>query len=92
MITPSGVPNYFYMESTGGSNLRKHLYKRHPEEYDNACAEHGWLNRRLLQTEDASIQTRGARPNIPPFSESAFMDHLVRFIVSDDQVTFTPLS
>jgi hypothetical protein len=67
------------------------MYKRHPDEYDAACAEHGWINRRLDAMGGASPQTRAARANLPPFSNTAFIDYLVRFIVADDQVSLTDL-
>ena len=41
--------------------------------------------------EDVSIQTRAARQDVPPYSQEAFMEYLVRFIVADDQVTATVL-
>jgi hypothetical protein len=90
MKTPEGISQYFYKQSTGGTNLRNHLIKRHPDEYDEASAKYGFLNRRHLRTEDASSQgIRSGRQNLPPFSVTTFMDYLVRFIVADDQVCLT---
>jgi hypothetical protein len=78
--------NYFYMQSTGGTDLQKHLYRRHPNEYDEACTTYHWPNRRLQSVGEAPTQTHGAHGNLPPFSNKTFMNHLVRFIVADDQV------
>jgi hypothetical protein len=82
---------YFYQENTGSSNLRKHLYKLHPSEYDAACEAYGWRNRRL-EVSDGATLTNDLRRNVPPFSPTVFMEYLVRFIVADDQVRFTDRS
>jgi hypothetical protein len=90
MKTPKGISQYFYKQSTGGSNLCNHLIKRHPNKYNEASAKHGFLNRHLLRTEDASSQgIRIGHQNIPPFSETMFMDYLVRFIITDNQECLT---
>ena len=75
----------------GSGNLRKHLYRKHPDEYDKAAVERGWTNKQEQQMEDVSIQTHAARQDVLPYSQEAFMEYLVRFIVADDQVTATVL-
>lgn len=83
------VPNYFYAKSTATSNLRRHLRLIHPEDYDQAVVENKWAYPLSTQTNVASAhKDRTLRdPNLPPFSPSSFMEHLVRFIVADDQVS-----
>jgi hypothetical protein len=36
------VANYFYSAHTTNSNIQKHLYLEHAEEYDKAVQEHNW--------------------------------------------------
>lgn len=97
--------NYFYAKTTGNSNLRNHLTKRHAVAYDNAIIDNGWSYKLSTHSDDVAhnnINTRNDVTNrlVPPFSPKAFLDHLVRFIVADDQVclndfmffnTLTPL-
>ena len=49
--------------------------------------EHGWLNRRM-QSELVSAHEAHSVHNLalPSFSLAVFLDHLVQFIVADDQV------
>ena len=76
--------------STGYSNLRKHLDAKHREEYRREIKAHGWkVNLSALSEHNSSTQNPRNihNPAIPPFSASAFLEHLVNFIVADDQVS-----
>ncbi|KAH9037628.1 hypothetical protein EDB85DRAFT_2142326 [Lactarius pseudohatsudake] len=90
------IPNYFYAKSTGTSNLCCHLCLNC---HDSACGlllygddslivENKWPYPLLTQLNVVSAhQDRTLRdPNLPPFSLSSFLEHLVRFIVADDQL------
>ncbi|KAH9050402.1 hypothetical protein EDB83DRAFT_2317167 [Lactarius deliciosus] len=81
------VPNYFYTMSTGTSNLSHHLCLIHQNDYDKAVVENRWPYPLSTQLNVASAyKDRTLRnPNLPPFSPSSFLEHLVHFIVTDDQ-------
>lgn len=85
---PRKVANYFYGKKTGNTNLRNHLLKQHPTEYDEAVLDRQWPYKLSTQTGDASVQNshNAANRQVPPFTSEAFLEHLVRFIVADDQV------
>jgi len=94
---PSGVTNYFYAKSTGNTNLHRHLLKKHPEEYNKVIEDFDWPYKPSMHAEDASIHNANVTVQpVPPYSPQAFLDYLVHFIVSDDQVypfilySFTP--
>ena len=68
-------------------NLRKHLLKHHPQQYDQAIVDHQWDYKSSTQTDGFlhnayNVRTQG----VPPFSQSTFLEYLVHFIVADDQV------
>lgn len=73
---------------TANVNLRRHLIKNHPDEYDKAIVDNQWQYRLSTDTGDASVRNnhKVAVRKAPPFSPAAFLEHLVRFIVADDQV------
>ncbi|KAF8491980.1 hypothetical protein F5888DRAFT_1806971 [Russula emetica] len=84
---PDGVANYIYGPNTGNTNLRRHLRQIHAEEYDGAVLQHKWSYK--LSSELGDPSTHDARnkrdPELPSFSPEAFLEHLVRFVVADDQ-------
>jgi hypothetical protein len=86
---PDGVANYIYGPKTGNSNLRRHLYNEHGEEYDKVILQHKWGYK--LSTESRGASTQNARDqgdrDVPSFSPAAFLEHLVHFVVADDQVS-----
>jgi hypothetical protein len=86
---PDGVANYIYGPNTGNTNLRRHLRQIHAEEYDGAVLQHKWSYK--LSSELGDPSTHDARnkrdPELPSFSPEAFLEHLVRFVVADDQVS-----
>jgi hypothetical protein len=91
---PDDVANFIYGPKTGNTNLRRHLYLVHPDEYDKAVKDHKWTFRLSTETREPSTQDpRNVRNReVPPFSPAAFLEHLVRFIVADDQVSLDYLS
>lgn len=94
-IVSRNVPNYFYKINTGNTNLRRHLYKMHPEEYDRAITEEKWNYKLSTQTDDTAAHRNMRKfrnQDVPSFSPATFMDHLVRFVATDDQVGFDSLA
>jgi hypothetical protein len=92
---PKTVNNFIYGPKTGNTNLRRHLYLDHGEEYDKVVLMNKWPYRLSTQSHEASTQSREASSHntrnrrdveVPPFSREAFLEHLVRFVVADDQV------
>ena len=85
---PKGVANYIYGMGTGYSNLRKHLAKKHPTEYDKAIAENGWDYRNSSNVLSGKYNDIEAlRLSIPPYTQELFFEYITRFVVSDDQVS-----
>ncbi|KAF8490064.1 hypothetical protein F5888DRAFT_1593610, partial [Russula emetica] len=76
-----------YGPNTGNTNLQRHLRQIHAEEYDGAVLQHKWSYK--LSSELGNPSTHDARnkrdPELPSFSPEAFLEHLVRFVVADDQ-------
>lgn len=88
-MIPSNTPNFIYGPRTGNENLRRHLYNHHSEAYDKAILHNKWKYR--LSTDSSHSSTRNPpdqqRRGVPSFSEEAFLEHLVHFIVADDQAS-----
>jgi len=82
-----------YSNLSGGSSLRVHLDNEHREEYLRHCKEKGWKNQlpstkaaaKAVATSLAGSQDPDRRPR-QPFSSASFMQHLIGFVVADDQV------
>ena len=87
--TSDDVANYIYGPNTGNSNLWNHLCRIHPEEYDKAVLQHKWeykLSAKFCDpTTHASLNKRDRE--LPSFSLAAFLEHLVRFVIANDQVS-----
>ena len=88
-MIPSNTPNFIYGSRTGNENLWRHLYNHHSEAYDKAVLQYKWKYR--LSTDSSHSSTRNPpdqqHRGVPPFSEEAFLEHLVHFIVADDQAS-----
>jgi hypothetical protein len=82
---PRRVPNYFYGMKTSSGNLRNHLRNCHGKTYDEAVIANGWPY--ALSTDQSQPPPRSGREGIPSYSLTVFIDHLVRFIIADDQVS-----
>jgi hypothetical protein len=81
-MLPVGVANYIYGPKTSNSNLRRHLYNEHGEEYDSAVLQHKWGYKLSTESRDASTQSARNQhdQSVPSFSPAAFLEHLVHFI------------
>lgn len=92
---PSWTPRFNYSPSCSNSSLRLHLENEHKEEYIRLCKENGWKNQlprsrpaTVLEPVHAGATQAFSRTKFTP---EAFLDHLVNFIVTDDQVCFLPV-
>jgi hypothetical protein len=74
-----------YSVNTGTGNLRKHLISQHTKKYEEACEEHGWNYLKAKVAGPTIGENRKSR--LPPFSPEAFLEYLVRFVSTDDQVS-----
>lgn len=82
------MANYVYGMATGYQNLRKHLVKKHATAYDEAIVVNGWnyrLSGDIKSGKSNAVEAR--RHTLPPFSQTSFIDYIVRFVVADDQVS-----
>ena len=73
---------------TGYLNLRKHLTNEHPATYDKAIVDNGWNYR--FSSDVKSGKSNAIEPqtrSLPPFTQSSFIDHIIHFVVADDQVS-----
>jgi hypothetical protein len=75
-------------------NLCHHLYKVHPEEYDKAIIEEKWNYKLSTQTSNTACRNmhKICNQDVPPFSPVTFLEHLVCFVVTNDQVSFDSLA
>ncbi|KIL56314.1 hypothetical protein M378DRAFT_188580 [Amanita muscaria Koide BX008] len=76
---PTGK-TWHYATGTGGFNLRKHLQRLHLEEWVQFCNE----NQFDKHLERVGKRSQAVRPQVP-FTQKAFVQHLLEFIVADDQ-------
>ena len=64
------------------------MHRLHASEYDQVVMAHGWAFKLSTETNDTSSNVAKSRDkSIPQFSLDVFLDHLVSFIVADDQVS-----
>ena len=87
-----------YGNLTGSGNLRKHLYKKHTEDWFSSCDEQGiaiTANDKELQSTLADYRQRHSQVSKlasdssiarQKYTSKAFIDAIVEFIVADDQV------
>jgi len=69
------------------TGLCKHLESYHQSEYLRLCEEHGWTMMLPKLRAEKALLAEHARP---AYSQEKFLEALVRFIVTDNQVS-TPL-
>jgi hypothetical protein len=90
-----------YALSSGYSSLRVHLENKHKVEYLRLCREEGWRNQLPTAVKAAKASLAASRSQDPsgrhdvqrqPFSQHTFIQHLINFIVADDQVSCIALS
>ena len=80
---------YSYSLNTSNTSLWNHLDSRHREKYLQACEDNNWKNQLPSAKKSVNLERP---PGLPvhiriPFSQKALLDHLVSFIVADDQVS-----
>jgi len=80
---PKKVDNYIYATTTATGNLRGHLQRVHTELYDRTCEENKWNYKPKVT---AAVVGANRKSELPAFSPEMFLDYLVRFVTSDDQV------
>ena len=80
-----------FESATGTSNLRKHLYTSHLEQWVSSCQQ---LNLKITAKAALPVVQEflkmPATPSLEPqqeYSKEAFINALVEFIVGDDQVS-----
>jgi hypothetical protein len=86
--------NYTYSQTTGNSGLRVHIENIHLEEFLRLRKERGWsaelpkMQKKALLAASIDRDGDGQGHNVtrPQFSEDTFLQHLINFIVADDQV------
>jgi hypothetical protein len=80
--------------STSLQTVRKHLLKNHGEEYKRNIAEHKWDVNLAILGDSSQNYVRAVRDDtaIPPFSGTTFLEHLMDFIVLNDQVIHNNLT
>jgi hypothetical protein len=82
-------PKYEISPSSSNTTLRGHLQREHKEDYIRVCLERGWKNQlpsAKFESEAGSERSAGTGQFCTTFSSKAFMEHLINFIVADDQV------
>ena len=93
----------YYSKNTGTSILRRHLYTTHPSEWISACkslrisikssaalrAVSEWEETKSDLPEDEALDSKDTvlPSEKVPFSQEAFVDAIIAWIVSDDQVS-----
>ena len=80
---PKEVVNYIYATTTATGNLRSHLQRFHTELYDRMCEENKWNYKPKVT---AAVVGANQKSELPAFSPETFLDYLVRFVTTDDQV------
>lgn len=87
------IPSHTYLRSTANGNLRHHLESHHEAKYVEVCASKGWkiqlakrAAREALTQTTLDLHTQLNVTPRPSFSPKLFLQHLVNFIVADDQV------
>src|SRR6267154_6551782 len=78
---PNGVANYIYGPKTGNTNLQRHLYQMHAEEYNKAVLQHKWTYKLSTKLDTPAHNARLGAPIISPV---VILEDL---IVAGDQVS-----
>ena len=80
---PLEVINYIYSATTASGNLRSHLQKHHTDLYERTCEENKWNYKPKVTSTIVGANRKSA---LPAFSPETFLDYLVHFVTTDDQV------
>ena len=81
------MKNYVYCTGTGYLNLRKHLASKHADEYDKAIVENNWNCRFSSNVKSNKYDTVNRNHSLPSFTQTSFIEYIIRYIVTDDQVS-----
>ena len=83
-MTQPGL-TYEYVATTSNTVLRNHLNRAHKEEFIRVSKEKGW---RMPSQSEAGSEAAGSSLAAfhTKFTQKAFLEHLINFIVTDDQV------
>lgn len=66
------------------------MYSHHAAIYDQTVLKNNWLYKLSTEVKKSSSRKNASNahnPSVPWFSHEVFLDHLVSFIVADDQVS-----
>jgi len=89
-IAKNGDINYSYSKTTSTTCLRPHIENYHLKLYLLLAQKHGWkhsLPGLVSQARSkAASDASGSRVRRGEFTEERFHEHLINFIVADDQV------
>jgi len=75
---------FTFSTKTSTTSLRRHLGIQHREEYLQLAGQGRWKNQLLGNKAAATVNVAQFRT---PFSQEAFLDYLVNFIIVDNQVS-----
>jgi hypothetical protein len=83
-LTQPGL-TYEYAPTTSNTVLRNHLNRAYKEEFIRVSKEKGW---RMSSQSKAGSEATGSSLAVfhTKFTQKAFLEHLINFIVTDDQV------
>jgi len=78
------IPSFEFSPNSSNTTLRKHLGRHHRDEYINVCSSNSWQNR---LSENPQVVSGASNLNRENFSDEAFLQKIVKWIVGDDQVS-----
>src|SRR5258708_40076722 len=73
---------------TGYQNLRKDLTSKHAATYDRTIGEKNW-NYCLSNDVKCSKSVEASKRSLPLFTQTSFIDYIIRFVIADDQLSNT---
>lgn len=76
-----------YAASSSNTTLRVHLDKQHRDEYIRICKQNKWEIKITSARKEQGNAVSPLDAARTPFSKLAFIEHLVRFVVANDQVS-----
>ena len=80
------IPSFEFSSNSSNTTLRKHLAKHHRDEYIGICSN-SWRNQLPGITVPASVTiTVAPGTTRESYSNDAFLQKIVNWIVADDQV------
>jgi hypothetical protein len=75
---------------TASSNLWKHLLIKHHTSYLDAAKKYKWKLTKSLDVQEKPTVGSSAECQLPEYSYDVFVQYLVCFIITDDQVNAAP--